>query len=346
MQPCDKVKMENHLISLVGQNSDSRWLRRKIHFFIFFHLILPALIWALGFLFVCMNLFVRESGLEIGLIILMLIPGAFLVYPLMKFLAEALREIHHFQHSVRKRVFLKIADANIVASIANAVDILKLEMNINNKINFWLSPRNTGCLPSIVMTGRVANLVLPLGFIYLSGKYAEQAKAILAHEFAHIKQDDTKLWHAPHVLSESLCEYLERRIRGFVWAGAFSVFCYTVIDAISGYAFDDLFKRAAFQAIPWVISGLFLYYSYYSLKSLREAIYSGLRKSEKLADVRAVCYSQEGSFIAALNNYALDCKSYENPFHLPKPERLSFIQQLESARGALNASRTEAVLTK
>ena len=197
MQPCD---MENHLISTFDLTSDSRRIRIKIHFFVFFHLILPALIWTLGICFLFLCLLVNsesERGKYGEFILLMLIPGIFLVYPLIKFSAEALREIHHFQRSVRKRIFVKISDAKIIDDLAKVVEILKFAMKVNNKIIYWLSPRNTGCLPSIFMTGKVANLILPLGFIYMSGKHAEHAKAILAHEFAHIKQDDTKLWHAP-----------------------------------------------------------------------------------------------------------------------------------------------------
>jgi Zn-dependent protease with chaperone function len=100
--------------------------------------------------------------------------------------------------SLRRRVlgeFTQQLDRTDAPELWGILDQLQDQMGIQAaEVSVIVSTRNYGDSPSVIDVEGRPRLVVPLGFFKMLGRAPGAAKAMLAHELAHVVQHDTKLW--------------------------------------------------------------------------------------------------------------------------------------------------------
>ncbi len=84
-----------------------------------------------------------------------------------------------------------------VARIETAITDLVSPLGLSTeRLSYWLLPSACDAIPSVSGTKDPgeANLVLPLGFLAVLRSNPDGARAMLAHELAHVAHRDTHLW--------------------------------------------------------------------------------------------------------------------------------------------------------
>lgn len=104
-------------------------------------------------------------------------------------------ELTYTSHVLMSRETIKELPRESKDVIQNLIKDICEQLNINvNSIHFWVNFRSYHFSPSIVEHKNKINLFLPLAFFKILNKYPREARAMLAHELAHVSQKDTKLW--------------------------------------------------------------------------------------------------------------------------------------------------------
>jgi hypothetical protein len=166
------------------------------------------------------------------------------------------------------------------------------------KVRVRLATRNYDVGPSVIEHEDVTFLVIPLGFFKLLEVDREAARAILAHELAHVCQGDTNLW----LLSESYLTAIRKFLMPLAILTSFIslALCFGALSSISYYA--DSYEVAAIRraSLAGIIQSfgqpvLLLAFTY-SVRKLR-------RRSEELADMAGVVFAGPSPLLRALAPY-------------------------------------------
>lgn len=181
------------------------------------------------------------------------------------------------------------------------------EMNIDKRknVNIFLS-RSPTYFPSIEEHHNVIYLIIPMNFLSLVIKSKGEAKAILAHEFAHILQGDTNLW-----LQVSIYSKRTHRVY-FPFFLLFTLFLITT-----------LLMNPVIVNFGTISQILFLCGITISSLYLRKDCVIGRNNSEKLADTASMIYTKPEDLISVLKKYSINTKSIIHP---PIEERIKHVK--------------------
>ena len=171
------------------------------------------------------------------------------------------------------------------------------------------SSRN--CTPGVIQSRQRIHLLLPLGFLLLSDSDPECAKAMLAHEFGHVVQADTRLWRT----AEAFTGAFRRIILPFL------LFELAVTLLVSPFQLGNrpelnlpsLAQHAATLAMAASYMLLNLLISWTTCCFVLKA----RRNSEKLADMAGLIYGGEDAMV----------RVNEGALHPPPRERLYWVKE-------------------
>ncbi len=149
------------------------------------------------------------------------------------------------------------------------------KMNIKKPIVLLASDHNI-ISPSICQSNDLIYLVLPLGLVKMSSVKPDIARAMIAHEFGHVLQNDSKLWGIAHAFA--------LRFRDIFYIIAIAI----VVIGIIGRSFEPV---VIFMFALMIATGIC------------NRILELRRKSEELADVAAIVYAGGHNIYAAINEY-------------------------------------------
>ena len=152
----------------------------------------------------------------------------------------------------------------------------------SSKITLWRSGSQAYCPSVIVQKGRI-NLVCPLGFIQLFQSDNGAATAMLAHEFGHVLQQDTRLWLRT--------EALARAIKTIIYINVA-----ILLLRLAYYLLDGNFTAFFFGTI--ISIGIYDFY-----KFTIKYVLSARKRSEQSADLFAIATVSPDCLIRAVDRY-------------------------------------------
>ncbi|MCP4250585.1 MAG: M48 family metalloprotease [bacterium] len=218
--------------------------------------------------------------------------------------------------------YRKSMPASVRVWVEDAIASVMNEMGLpNTEINVWLAPRRFGSSPEIRVTRDNAfHLIIPLGFTECMNRDPEAARAILAHEAAHVAQQDVTLWR----LADAYALVIIRVLLpiALVTSGITAFIASEDSDRDVGVAAKAAGTLLVFL-LAFVKDGLPALTFFYSIRTLR-------RRSEALADLGAFLHADGEALRRALTDYV---KTAERPvfgifaIHPSIPWRVSRIDE-------------------
>lgn len=189
-------------------------------------------------------------------------------------------------------------------------------MNIDiDSISIRLDLRSPGYLPSIVEKDDKNVLLLPVGFLVLVQEEPEQARAMVAHEFAHVLQRDANLWIITDAWATKFSNYASNLKSALALAGLVAL-ASLLRTGLLGVAVLPLFT----------ILAIFSRYTVYKQARIMYVKIKNYRmRSEDNADLAGVIFGSGSALVAAIHEY-VDDKVDE--IHRPRQQRISRVQAL------------------
>ncbi len=149
-------------------------------------------------------------------------------------------------------------------------------------VRLWLARRGEGEGPSVVETGGRVQVVVPLAFLSLAARCPGVARAMLLHEFGHVRQADTQLW----ALSSAFAPVYRRVLLPTMALGSL-----VNLHAAQRLTESELISAAVESFAPLILSLLFY-----------RGILIARRRAEAGADLAALMYCGADDLIAALRS--------------------------------------------
>jgi hypothetical protein len=164
------------------------------------------------------------------------------------------------------------------------VDELCRAMEISPRIAYLLPTRTRGIAPSVHVSGDQIDLVVPPRLVVLAAKRPAVARAMLAHELAHVAQGDSAFWS----LAVAFATSVKRVLSPLLW---FSMVGTAVIAVLFGIAA----RGHVGEIVEPSTTLLFIVFGFCvplaALACIRWVLRLRLR-SEQLADVAAIVYGE------------------------------------------------------
>lgn len=208
-------------------------------------------------------------------------------------------EVSYFQRILKQKDIIKELPDHNKNIIKILINDLCTSMKIDiGSINFWINYRSYDFSPSIVEYKGKVHLILPLAFFKICSAHQQEAKAILAHELAHISQKDSNLWLLASAYVRSIMEILFPTNIGIMLTSLAVNFQIT-----NEYTQESLSESvilflviAAGTAIAGSIVTLPMYLFLRHIRRMRH-------RSEYLADLAATIFASREHLCKALERY-------------------------------------------
>ena len=214
--------------------------------------------------------------------------------------------------------------AGQLAHVHRWIDDLRDAMGLQRPIYLWRAVHTRVATPSLFERRDGAHIIIPGGFIVVARTEPEQARAMLAHEMAHIAQNDIHLWR--------LCSDLG--------PGFYSAMRFTTIAGLllGGVLALSALSLVGFAMLAFATLGNLWWLRFYA-KASRE-IFEARHMSEMLADFGAVAFADGDALARSIRQYTHD--DPDNRLHPPKYQRLDGIEDAMASRhqGRDDASTT------
>ncbi|MFK8008404.1 MAG: M48 family metalloprotease [Saprospiraceae bacterium] len=233
------------------------------------------------------------------------------------------RGMSTFQRNVENKNFLPLS--NLEGEFMEKL-FMKLanDMNIDfERVVFWRSSSKT-YLPSIVESKKLINVVLPMNFFLLCVKNPDEVKALMAHEFGHVLQNDTNLWLFVEVFSKGMKKFFYKAVKGIFDSSYYSAIASPFIIII--LLLMDKNPNYLNQFGTLIINLLIILLLYRLVKILKKApnqVKVSRRKSEELADTASILFANGLAMEDVLKKYARD--SDDEMIHPKRAERVRVI---------------------
>lgn len=187
-------------------------------------------------------------------------------------------------------------DLDHVPSLQEALREIATVLKVSlQKVKILLAPCDYSVGASVLTSRGITYIVLPLGFLKLFGGEPAQAKAILAHELAHVAQRDSRLW----LLVKAYTQTIRKISIPVAWAtGIIGLLVAIGTETATLQSLVQVFSR---PAILWAFM--------YSARTLRH-------RSERSADLAAAAVVGVDAIQAALEragNNAEDIAADRDP---------------------------------
>jgi len=200
-----------------------------------------------------------------------------------------------FTAGVRKRRYVPLRERH--PKVFAMCESLRQRMLPNRAIHVWVQRYEARSrLPSVLENSSGIHLLLPLGLVRVFSERPEHVRAMVAHELAHVRQRDVRLFQYVQLL---------RRWQPFFYAAV----------ALS-------LSSVAFGFEPNII-GLIVVIVIY--RRSRRALLSARQHSEWVADLGAAAFGHAEGLLAALA-YTRETRNATGAIHPPRQVRAAQIR--------------------
>ncbi|MFM9961878.1 MAG: M48 family metalloprotease [Planctomycetaceae bacterium] len=155
-------------------------------------------------------------------------------------------------------------------TFANAIDLPLPPVDV------WINIKAYHPAPSIVALPGKVQLLVPLGFLKVLRSNNNAAKAIVAHEFGHLAQEDSRLWRLSTAYSVAAMRVL------FPMSSVLALISVCMTPLVyNGWSSIPWITQVGLHVAQSLLPPIALLAFFYSIRQLRQ-------RSEKLADMLSV----------------------------------------------------------
>lgn len=207
------------------------------------------------------------------------------------------------------------------------INLLKTSMELSADLEVYVDTKQFSLSPVVSKLKSNYLLILPIGFLTEYSKDKNSTKSILAHELAHIKQNDIELWSS-----------YSRLVRKYLITFFLNVLIISLSLSIIQVEYSlgvleksgelhkfsmqkaSIIARAEFNLISSIIISVFFPIAMIvRLRNYR-------KKSETLADLGAVVFTSKEEFLKSLK--ILKRSNSKKSYHLSVSDRVFFVEKL------------------
>lgn len=231
-------------------------------------------------------------------------------------------EILSFQIAVWRKRVRRLSPAAL--SLLNGeISTLCGEMGIEaSRLVLWMTA-DRAMTPSVIESRGRIHLIMPLGFIWFATRDPEACGAMIAHEFGHVLQSDTRLWRTAIAGAAVVRRIVVPLSLTALVLGMF----FFRLDVPPGRGFNnfDTFAAACLGLVvgsAYNMAGLSLcWWTYLYINRVR-------LRSETMADMAAIIYAGSSALSRSLDILQPTAEALDEfPVHLQRNERLEWIRR-------------------
>jgi hypothetical protein len=234
-------------------------------------------------------------------------------------------EIFSFRLAVRKGRLKPLPPA-LAAPLEREIATLcaRTSMDRTRIVPWLVMSRSTA--PSVIESQRKIHLIVPLGMAWLATHDPKACGAMIAHEFGHVLQTDTRLWRTA-VAGAAVMRRIVLPLQLTTLVVGFVFMRLARPDGQFGrphtYDSTDVFALSVgiVVAATYNLLGIALCWSAYRFVARVRL------RSEKLADLAAIIYADAGALLRAVETQMASDDQNHLAIHLPREERLAWIRK-------------------